>query len=268
LFIGLISLTLFTSCSTENDIRYSNSFYQIILNGKTGSLKTISKNGKNLLSKKDSAGPLFRIRLRDQANKGEIHDFNALQAGSFKIKHTEELITLTYSSFKDIDATVTVSVNVSEGSPFMNWNLSIDNRSPYTVDFIDFPNVVVPDDLIATGGTGRIFWPAQEGCLVEDMRIREEGPWLKFRSIEYPQMGWGGLYPSSTQMQYMAYYNSNGGLYLAAHDENCIPKGIEFHREGENGIKLDFRLFPGGPGKGEYKDAVQYGFGSFRWRLV
>jgi len=135
----------------------------------------------------------------------------------------------------------------------MNWNLSVDNNTPYTIEHIDFPNVAVPNDLIATGGTGRIFWPAQEGCLIEDLRIRDESVWLKYRPIEYPRMGWGGSYPASVQMQYMAYYNASGGLYMAAHDELCNPKGIEYHKTSPDGIKLDFRLFAGGASKGLYK---------------
>ena len=249
----IFALLVLTACSNIGNIVYENSFYKLTLNRKTGSIISIEKNGKNLIYTPASADALFNIRLRDQSQKGAIHEFNALQAQNCKILMKKNLISLTYSHFKDIDAIITVTINVSEDSPFMKWNLSIDNNSGFTVDFIDFPNVVVPDDLIATGGSGRIFWPAQEGCLIEDMRIREESPWLKFKPIEYPQMGWGGLYPASTQMQYMAYYNADGGLYLAAHDKNCTPKGIEFHRSGEKGIKLDFRLFPGGVGKGLYR---------------
>jgi hypothetical protein len=252
LLIPVVFMVL-TSCSVNNDIVYENSYYRLKLNNKTGSIKAIEKDGKNMVNTVGSGGPLFTIRLRDASQKGEIHEFNALQAQDCKIDSKVDLITLKYSHFKGADLQVIVTVSMSKGSPFMHWNLSIYNNSAYTIDHIDFPNVVVPDDLIATGGTGRIFWPAQEGCLIEDMRIREESPWLKYKPIEYPQMGWGGLYPASTQMQFMAYYNSKGGLYLASHDEQCNPKGIEFHRSGEGGIKLDFRLFPGGTGNGLYK---------------
>ena len=112
---------------------------------------------------------------------------------------------------------------------------------------------MVPNDLIATGGSGHIFWPGQEGCLIEDVRIREENPGFKFKPIEYPFMAGVVFIPLRYKMQYMAYYNATGGLYLAAHDEQNNPKGIEFHRVTEEGIKLDFRLFPGGIGKGIYK---------------
>ncbi len=250
----LLSVVYFlVSCSIKSTISYENNYYKLKLNSKTGSIKSIEKNGRNLVYSPDSESPLLAIRFRDALQKGEIHDFNTQQAQKCKIEKGDDLITLTYSQFKGADFQVTVTINVAKDSPFMHWNMSVNNNTPYTIDYIDFPNVIVPDDLIATGGTGRIFWPAQEGCLIEDMRIREESPWLKFKPIEYPQMGWGGLYPASTQMQFMAYYNAAGGLYLAAHDEQCNPKGIEFHRLDKNGIILNFRLFPGGVGKGVYK---------------
>ena len=250
-FVLYVITGVFVSCSVNNEVSYKNSFYELILNGNNGSIKFIKRNSKNMLYTPDCKGPLFTIRFRDASQKGKIHDFNALQAQKCKIEKEGDLIVLNYSQFNGADFKVKVTVRTAKDSPFMYWNLSIDNNTPYTIDHIDFPNVVVPNDLVSTGGSGRIFWPAQEGCLIEDINIREEGP-LKYRPIEYPNMGWGGYYPSSTQMQYMAYYNDNGGLYMAAHDGECNPKGIEFHRVSEKGIKLDFRLFPGGIGKGEY----------------
>jgi len=248
----LIVLTILTGCYDSGFRSFENNFYKLKLNNKTGSIQSIEKNGKNLIYTPDSEGPLFRVRFRDASQKGKIHEFGASDAKSFKLVAKDELITLTYAKFDSADLKVVVTIKTSKDSPFMHWNISVDNNTPYTIDHIDFPNVVVPNDLIATGGSGRVFWPAQEGCLIEDVRIREE-TWGKFMPVEYPRLGWGGLYPSGTQMQYMAYYNSGGGLYMAAHDDQCNPKGIEFHRVSDNGIKLDFRLLVPGEGKGVYK---------------
>ena len=262
LIVLVISLFL-CSCSTNGDISYKNSFYQLLLNGKTGSVKSIEKDGNNLVYPADCDSPLFNIRFRDPSQKGEIHEFNAQQAGSFQVQQDKELLTLTYGKFQEGDLEVKVRIRVSGNSPFMGWNIEVENNTDYLIDHIDFPNVVVPDDLVASSGSGRIFWPAQEGCLIEDMRIREESPWLKFQAIEYPKMGWGGYYPSSVQMQYMAYYNDHGGLYMAAHDSQCLPKGIECHKVSEMGIKLDFRLITGGAGKGSYRMPYEMVLGVF-----
>jgi hypothetical protein len=244
-FILFAAFILLMSYSAGGDFCYENSYYKLILNKNTGSIRSIIKNGNDMLYAANEETPLFSIRLRDVSKKGEIHEFNALQ-GQCHVNFREGLFTLMYNKFSDAGLTVVVKIKVSQDSPLMYWNIAVDNNTPYIIDHIDFPGVAVPNDLVATGGTGHIFWPAQEGCLIEDMRIRIESLGLKFRPIEYPSMGWGGYYPSSTQMQYMAYYNNHGGIYLAAHDENCNSKGIEFFPVNKDGIKLDFRLFPGG----------------------
>jgi len=249
----LVAVMAAGGSSGGGDISYENEFYRLLIDGQSGAVKAVEKNGKNLIYADEAVGPLFNIRLRDAAKKGEIHEFNAGEAQKRKIFKKGNLIKMTFSQFPGVELEVVVTVRTAKESPFIRWNLSVDNETPFTIDHIDFPAVAVPNDLIGTGGSGRIFWPGQEGCLVEDIRIREESPWMKYRPVEYPYMGWGGLYPCSAQMQYMAYYNNEGGLYLAAHDEKNNPKGIEFHRVSKEGIKLDWRLFPGGVGKGKYK---------------
>ncbi|MCK4749602.1 MAG: hypothetical protein KAT15_21255, partial [Bacteroidales bacterium] len=146
----------------------------------------------------------------------------------------------------------------------MNWNITVDNRTPFLMDYIDFPNVVVPNDLVGEGGDSRIFWPAQEGAVIEDIDIRE-GSNRKYRPIEYPNLlGWIGIYPSSAQTQFMAYYSPERGLYMASHDDKFNTKGIEFHGAGENGVKLDYHLFTTGAGKGEYKLPYDMVIGTFK----
>ncbi len=88
----IIFVVLMTSCSGNRDISFENGFYNLMLNGKTGSIKSIEKNGKNLINSFDSEGPLFSIRFRDALQKGEIHEFNALHAQDCKIDSKEDLI--------------------------------------------------------------------------------------------------------------------------------------------------------------------------------
>jgi hypothetical protein len=230
-------------CSTVHDISYKNKYYKLKLDSRTGSIKVLAKNGTNLIYQADSKKqPLFNICFRDRSEKGQVHRINAHHADNFQYKVEKEKIKLFYSQFKDIDLQVNVKINISPGSPKIRWNISIENHTPYVIDHIDFPNIVVKNDLTGTGGTGRLFWPAQGGCLIEDTRIRQDSKWVNYNP-DFPQIGWGGYYPASAQMQYMAYYNKDGGLYFAAHDEKFHPKGIEFHKTSKEGIELNFRLF-------------------------
>jgi len=95
-FFNFIPLLLIaTSCSVRNDLNYENRFYKLTLNNKTGSIKSIEKNGKNMVYTPDSEGPLFTIRFRDSSKDGDIHEFNALQARKCIIAEKDGLITLS-----------------------------------------------------------------------------------------------------------------------------------------------------------------------------
>ena len=207
---------------------------------------------------------LFEICFRDTANRGEVVRTNSARAKQCEIKQSKSKITISYKQFEGLDLSAVVTVDVSKDSPFMNWNITVDNNTPYLMDYIDFPNVVVPNDLVGNGGDSRIFWPGMEGVVIEDMKIREEHSILKYKPIEEPNLlGWMGIYPASVQMQFMAYYSSEGGLYMATHDDQCHPKGIEYCKAGGNGVKMEYHLFTTGAGKGKYKLPYDMVIGTF-----
>ncbi|MCP4311998.1 MAG: hypothetical protein GY790_12100 [Bacteroidetes bacterium] len=263
-YLFLLSMALLLlSCKQDKEIIYENSFYKLTLNRDNGAIRSIEKNGKNMIAADNAGNALFEICFRDKAQGGEVVRTNSDQAAKCEISQAENKITIVYSQFDGMDISATVRVGVAEDSPFMNWNIEVDNNTPYLMDYIDFPNVVVPNDLVATGGNSRVFWPAQEGVVVEDMKVREEGI-RKYRPIEHPNLlGWIGLYPSSAQMQFMAYYSSEGGLYMATHDDSFNVKGIEYCRAGENGIKMEYHLFTEGAGQGKYKLPYDMVIGTF-----
>ncbi len=263
-YLIVISATLLLfSCNQGNQVSYENSYYKLTLNKQNGAIKSIEKHGKSMIAADNAEYALFEICFLDPAKGGEVIRANSDQAAKCEISQAENKITIAYSQFDGMDISAIVTVDVAEDSPFMNWNIEVDNNTPYLMDYIDFPNVVVPNDLFATGGDSRIFWPAQEGVVVEDMKVREEGI-RKYRPIEHPnRLGWIGLYPSSAQMQFMAYYSAEGGLYMATHDDQFNVKGIEYCRAGENGIKMEYHLFTTGAGKGKYKLPYDMVIGTF-----
>lgn len=248
----ILAILFWSSCMANNETIYSNHYYRLVIDSGSGAIKAIEKNGINLITELNKEEALFSIRFRHQSDSGKIYEYNALQAGRVDIKQMKNEINIFFSDFPTASMEAVVSIMTDDSSPLISWNISVDNKSPYTLEHIDFPNVTVRNDLIGNGGLGRIFWPGNEGCLVDDIEVREKGG-FRYSPIEFPYMGCGGIYPTATQMQYMAYYNNQGGLYMAAHDEQSHPKGIEFYRVAEDKIKLNFRLFTGGAAKGLYK---------------
>ena len=245
-----LSVLIVTACNNDNG-PLKNELFSISLNETLTGVLSIDYRGQNLLAPGNADQALFNLRFRDRNEGGRIVQFDATNASTVTSRLNKNQLIIDYSGFEDVELSARVIIGLKQGDRLSSWNIEVNNGTTYLLDHIDFPNLAVKNDLTATGGSGRLFWSAQEGCLVEDMHIRDEG-WLRYQPIEYPFIGWGGQYPNSTQMQFMAYYNDGGGLYLATHDDRCHPKAFEFHCITDDVIKLDLRLFTDGATKGIY----------------
>lgn len=224
-----------------------NEHYRMELDVSSGDLVSLVAYGRELIQRGAASRPLFSLRLRHE--DGTVLDLNALDAKKFSFNREEGArgrihLNLNYADLGGKGLSVVVSIRCDSSDPNSYWSLSVENPTGLLLEHIDFPTVVTPNDLVGIGGNARLFWPGMEGVEVEDLSLRESF-WWKWRPIEHPAMGWLGLYPSACPMQFMAYYTPEAGLYIASHDPESHPKGIEYHEHPLGGIFLDYRLFPG-----------------------
>lgn len=231
-----------------------NNLLQFTINDVTGSLESFTNGKKEFIWKGTKERPLFTIRFRDQA--GKPVDMTAADAQSVQFVSDEESgetkTNIVFKALGGLDVHVNVRISCREGDPLTYWNLAIEHNTDYYVEWVDFPDVVVENDLVGNGGDSKLLWPAAEGVVIEDIKARENSMWFRYGPSVYPAKGWEGVYPGPVSSQFMAYYGENGGLYLGAHDSHCNVKTIEFYRYEEDGIRLEFKLFPGAIGKGSY----------------
>ncbi len=142
---------------------------------------------------------------------------------------------------KNVDAEVSVRPLSGDG---LGWSVTVDNRSGLLLEWTEFPQLTVAGPMKGQGGDTSLFWPAIEGQVIDDPTVRERlMPYQEIRGQS--NGGFGGFYPGSCPMQFMAYYGSGSGLYFAAHDPHRTPKTVEFYRSGD-GIALEYRIFCGG----------------------
>jgi hypothetical protein len=256
----LLSLTL--SIAQDNVI--SNKFYKITLSPTNGSIISFLKNDRELISKTSISEPLFFICLRD--DRGKTKNLFAFDNKGFQIEKVkaDESTTynLHYKSIAGLPVNATVSIDCPKNSPFTYWSINIDNQTNERLDYIDFPTLVVPNDLIGNNGDSRVFRPSMEGVLIEDIDMRNN-TWLASKPLDYPTSGWSGYYPGSCAMQFMAYYNKQAGLYLGTHDKEHHLKGFEVYKHKTGGILLKTRLFTNGIHRGVYQLPYKVVIGNF-----
>lgn len=224
--------------------------YTLILDESSGSIVNLVYGDRPLLYHDHAAQPLFSLKFRDEF--GHAAAVHALEADCVTYCREERHVKFTYEQLRGYDIAAVVDIECDENSPFISWNISIENHTDLMLEWIDFPGITVPNRLVGNGGTATILWPAMEGVLVEDADVRD-GSWLRYQEPGYPSKGWEGIYPGPAPTQFMAYYDENGGLYIGAHDRHMNVKSIEFYKNEEgDGIRLQFRLFAEGAGRGTY----------------
>ena len=205
-----------------------------------GSLTEIVVGNRQLLAENGQQRPLFRLRLRHV--DGTYTEYSADQAKTIRLETAcETCLKLSYEGFGKTALTVMVNMVAMPDSE-IHFFCDIENQTDSFVEWVEFPEVTVKNELVGNGGDLRVFWPAMEGCIVEDASLRDKWPGLNYHPIEYPNKGWEGIYPGPVPMQFMACFDNQKGLYIASHDPSGMTKGIEYHLI-DDGVKLEYRLF-------------------------
>lgn len=226
--------------------------YSMILSDKNGALLSFDNGVKQFIYQGMEKHTLFTLTFLDE--QGERIELDSTDPDCFQIESVRKdgtaLIQMQYIMKQD-EIHVQVDIRCPEDDAMTYWRLKVTNLTDLILESIDFPGVTIPNDLISTGGDATILWPGIEGVLIEDADIREKSEWLRYRPGDYPDKGICGLYPGGSTTQFMSYYGDNGGLYMGAHDADSNVKSIEFFK-ADGGIKLLFRLYPGGIQRGEF----------------
>jgi Domain of unknown function (DUF6259) len=212
------------------------------LDASTGSLVSVSDGRREFVHAGRQLRPVFTLRLRDGAGAAiTVSAADAVRvSGSVQ---SPTAATFRFEQVGGLDLDVTTSVTVDPASDLSYWRLRLRNGSTHVVEWIDYPDLVVPDDLVGSGGTARLLWPAMEGALIEDATLRDAS-WIRYQEPGFPSKGWEGMYPGPCPSQCTAYFDDLGGIYLGAHDPAAGLKSIEYYAVG-GGIRLQFRCFAG-----------------------
>lgn len=182
--------------------------------------------------------PLFQFRLRNECN---TMVYTSNQADEISVLSNDNFLIFEYK-YNNPDISFVATVNFEDRLEF---SLSFTNRTGLYVEWIDYPQVAVPNDLVGAGGSGKLLIDINEGLIVEDMDAKEAFYPYSYREMEYPSEGLYSMFPAVVESQFLAYYDENCGLYIAAEDDERSIKGVNFMPLGDSAIKMLFRLYPG-----------------------
>ena len=202
--------------------------FQMIMD-EQGSIESLVYFGKEFIGKKL---PLFHLRLRKREVEKDVY---SADARIVQKKQVGDAFEISFSEFDGYDLKVTVTVSIADA---ITWKIALQNNTDYIIEWVGFPELAVPEDLIAQKGKARVLYGSNEGGISENVRIH------KYVEPGYPSEGLMGLYPAIVETQFLAYYEKDGaGLYMGAHDRNGRLKAVDFHLLDDAFIKFHFRLY-------------------------
>jgi hypothetical protein len=211
-----------------------------------GALVGLSAGAHSFIAPASVPRPLFVLRFRDAL--GAASEVSSPEFAPPTFRRDGAVLHL---AFAGLEPGLAVRARVQIKGAEAQWGIEVDHDRDGYLEWVEFPRVVVPNNLIGEGGDGAIFWPAIEGVLVEDLAQREQSH-LPYLAIEYPNHGWCGYYPGSAAMQYLAYQSGGGCLYFASHDPAHATKEIEYCRDAD-GVRLIQKVYVGAAGRGTWQ---------------
>ncbi len=136
--------------------------------------------------------------------------------------------------------TLNVELRIRQRERFIAFSNAVAGvPADWALEWIDAPQVSVPKDRT-------LFQPLHDGVLVTDPDVRNHTA-LAYHPIEFTKRGqaFGSMFPGRCMMQFLADYDDRSGVFMAAFDEQCIPKAMEYEPLAGNVMRLSMQTFTG-----------------------
>ena len=216
-----------------------NKHYKLEMSDINGQILNYGTDKQSFVSNEPK--PLLEVKLLDKNGNGLYYNSNNAE---FNYTETENGYTFCFANLaENLNGKVYLEYN---SSAFVSWSCEIENNTGNIIEWVGLPGLLTNDKLVGEGGSSLLFWPFGEGCIIDNTIWRETtSEWLGYKEITGQSAGYNGQYPGPVCMQFMAFYNENGGLYIGCEDEFSHLKVFEYHAEG-NGVCLEMRVFADG----------------------
>lgn len=174
---------------------------------------------------------LFRlvcVEADDDGNilPGEFY-LPSLLADSVEITTGEREMRLLFRKIDQKQIDVLCHVQLEEHRPITRWRIEVRNETEYAIRAVEYPTVHAVFQLGESACDDRILVPKHDGHLLGNPKLciwEADGEPKDHQRYFYP--GEGKQFPGGISAQLLAYYDKDGGLYIATHDGDGHPKKL------------------------------------------
>lgn len=240
--------------------------YSLRLNDATGALESFAATelgGQELLAPGHAALPLFTIQYLDAQRR--LHRISSDAAARCELRRSdlpaETLVDLAFHGLGNTGIDVRVRLRCPADDQCCYWSLALSHPSNDTITTLQFPIVVAPYHY-GEGEQSALVVPSHVGVVYQHPRPEELQPdtpdaWELLGPDPY-----FNHYPGTLFAQFLAYYTSRHGLYLAAYDTEGGVKLIKpVHHP--HGLRLGIAHAVAWDAPGEHQLGYEVALGMF-----
>lgn len=268
LFLIVFSV-FFLAVSAKPPVIIINKGYRLMLNAEKGNIESFQAiNGDaatDLLISGHLQLPLLKIEFLTSDSKFQSVTSSESRKITVNKTHNEnaETIEINFEGIGNLDIDAQVTIKCPIDKPLTYWSLEIDNRTSMWIGHVQFPVVEIPFDHDASEENGsHILSSLYDGVLLGPVKpLMIAGAWRSSRR-NTPETWRSTNYPRECTVQMMAYYNSNGGMYIACEDPEGLPKLIAPLVE-QDGVTMGIGHYPGTSKPGKTRLPYQVVLGTF-----
>jgi len=202
--------------------------YVLSISALDGTLQSMTFRGRELLKPSSEAFLLHFLDPQKERVAVSSKEFKA-----FRVEQVPNRLVCSFSEHPDyIGTKVEVSI-IADGEGFRFRTSVFSVPEGFTLEMLDAPTVTIPAE-------NDLFWPHCEGQIVCK---HDKETWDAFH-MKFPG-SCEQCYPGLCQMQFLASYSMNAGVYFASEDYSHVTKLVSFHADGENRVRLQLEAFCG-----------------------
>jgi hypothetical protein len=221
LFLLMVFINwIFIACTIEKESNYKleNKHAEIeIRDDLNGLLSFKTKDGIDFISEKSTS--LYAINFGN--NYDNVNALTSADADTREIRKEGDNIYLSY--WHD-NGKLKVNCNLSthENDSLFYWSISVENLTSDTISSIKYPVIKCKSEIGDSLSQDAVAYPHNEGVLLTGLNGNQ-------KVIE--------RYPGVLSSQMMYNFDSEAGLYYAAHDGTGYPKNLSLHSDS-SGLRM------------------------------